>query len=212
LRIDKALPFAAPKFDESLLVDRETKGVANVVVWLDPRKSAMPLVVHPDLEKVPLEPVETNLRNGRFEPRITFVRTERALQFHNFDGVGHNLRGDLYYNSLNELLPANHVLQRVFSKNEMRPMRLADSIHPWMVGWLFVRDNPYVAISSTNGKLRIKNLPVGTHTFVSWHEVAGFLYDAKRDGKPATIKGRMTIEIKPGDNDVGEILIKPSRP
>jgi hypothetical protein len=69
-----------------------------------------------------------------------------------------------------------------------------------------------MAVSTSQGKLQIKNLPVGKHTFVLWHELPGWVKEFKRDGKvEKTNNGKLTINIKPGDNDLGEIFIKPER-
>jgi len=109
-----------------------------------------------------------------------------------------------------ELIPAGGTVKRKFTKEDRSPSAVACNIHPWESGWLLIRDNPYMAVSSNHGKLQIKNLPVGTHTFVLWHELAGFIKEAKRKGVAQEFKsGRVTVEIKPGDNDLGEFVIKP---
>lgn len=84
--------------------------------------------------------------------------------------------------------------------------------YSWMSGYLLVLDHPYMAVSDKQGKLQIKNLPVGTHTFVLFHELTGFIREAKRKGEVQEFKfGRLTVDIKPGDNDLGEFVIKPEK-
>lgn len=76
-----------------------------------------------------------------------------------------------------------------------------------MCGWLLIRDNPYMAASDEHGKLTIANLPAGDWTFRVWHEW-NFVKQAKRDGKAVEWpRGRLTLKIELGDNDLGEILL-----
>ena len=80
-----------------------------------------------------------------------------------------------------------------------------------MTGWLVVKDNPYMAASDENGELVIENLPVGKWTFQLWQEKAGYVAKAKQNGKSVSWRrGRMEVEIKPGENDLGEIKLAPS--
>jgi hypothetical protein len=55
-----------------------------------------------------------------------------------------------------------------------------------------------------DGKFRIPKLPVGGLEFQAWHERVGYL-DA-----PDWPKGRFTMTIKPGTNDLGTIKLAPS--
>ena len=40
---------------------------------------------------------------------------------------------------------------------------------------IFIRDNPYVAISDETGAFRIENIPAGDWEFQFWHKRAGYL-------------------------------------
>jgi hypothetical protein len=79
-----------------------------------------------------------------------------------------------------------------------------------MQAWLVVRDNPYMAVSDTEGNLRIENLPVGDWNFRIWHEQAGWIRSAVRDG--AEVKwpnGTARLRIKPGENHLGKHRLEP---
>lgn len=206
--------FKLPLFDESLIVDGKTKGIANVVVWLYLKSADPRPIVHPDYEKAAKAPVEMTVHNARYEPRITTLRVGQVWKILNADPVGHNLKGDLFSNSsLGVLLPVGvYPVTKTFTKSESRPMPLADNLYPWMTGWLLIKDHPYMAVSNKQGKLQIKNLPVGNHTFVLFHELPGFVRAAKRNGEVQEFKyGRLTVDIKPDDNELGEFLIKPEK-
>lgn len=204
--------FKLPLLDESLVVDAESKGISNVVMWLRAVKEAPPKV-HPSYDESLKKPQEVLIQNGRFEPHITTVRVGQQYIIRNCDKVGHAAKADFFYNHFNcDILIPGGTSQISFSKNEGRPVVLADVYYSWMSGYLLVLDHPYMAVSDKQGKLQIKNLPVGTHTFVLFHELPGFVRAAKRNGEVQEFKyGRLTVDIKPGDNDLGEFVIKPER-
>ena len=54
-----------------------------------------------------------------------------------------------------------------------------------MLSWLVLRDDPYVGVSDKDGKFTIKNLPVGTWTFVAWQSKSGFVKDVNVGGNTA---------------------------
>ena len=91
---------------------------------------------------------------------------------------------------------------------ETLPTRVVCNIHPWMLGYVLIRDNPYMAKTDATGKFTIKNLPVGKWQFQVWHERAGYLQNATIAGKDAGWKrGRFEIEIKAGENHLGEVKV-----
>jgi hypothetical protein len=77
-----------------------------------------------------------------------------------------------------------------------------------MSGWLVVSDHPYAAVSEADGRFRIKNLPAGERTFQFWHEKSGWVARGTRDGRLVEWqRGRVTVTINPGENDLGEVRI-----
>jgi hypothetical protein len=57
--------------------------------------------------------------------------------------------------------------------------RLADNIHPWVRGFVWVFDHPYFAVTDDRGDFTIPDAPVGTWRLVVWHEKAGYLTRAR---------------------------------
>jgi hypothetical protein len=211
---DKAPPpLKGPLLRQSLVVDPMTNGIANIVCWLYLAKDAKPPASHPSYDKAAEEPVRLAFRDFQVSPRITQCRPGQILKIENADPIGYSLKCDFFANpGLALLLPSGASAYRDFARQESRPMPMSCAIHPWIGGYIFIRESPYMAVSDEKGNLAIKNLPVGKHTFVFWHEVPGFIVDVKRDGTPEQWKsGRVTIDIKPGDNDLGVILCKPDR-
>ena len=73
---------------------------------------------------------------------------------------------------------------------------------------ILVREDPYAAVSNEKGELTIENIPAGKWTFTIWHEGCGFVTSGQQDGKAKEWKkGKIDVEIKKGDNNLGEIKI-----
>jgi hypothetical protein len=184
--------------DESLMLGKD-KGLRNVVVFLTDKKAA----VHPDYEATANDTVKFDNDHCRFEPHIMALRTSQTLQIHNSDPLSHNSNltplGD---SPFNQLISENNAVTYHFGKQQNSPVMVTCSIHPWMKGYVFPRDNPYVGVTGEDGSFEIKNLPVGKHEFQVWQEAVNGLV-AKPDWK----KGKFKFEIKEGDNDLGTIQV-----
>ena len=78
-----------------------------------------------------------------------------------------------------------------------------------MGGYLVVRKDPYAAVSDTDGKFTIKDLPVGKELeFALWERrTPAYLKNATFKGGKADAHGRFKIKLKPGDNDLGDIKV-----
>jgi plastocyanin len=188
------------------LVVGDDKGVANVVVFVRDKK----VKVKPELAAAAKEakPVLDNL-NCRFEPHVLFVQAGQDLVIKNSDSVGHNSNIATVKNApSNNLIPAGGEVTAKFTSDEAVPAQVTCNIHPWMKGWLVVRDNPYAAVSKADGSFEIADLPAEEVELQFWHEKAGYIGEMTIGGKKETVKkGRMKKEIKAGDNDLGEIVL-----
>lgn len=196
--------------DESLVVDAKTKGIANVVVWLDVAKSGREPDVHPSFAKEADEPAVLANTKCRFEPHVMAMRSGRTLEITNDDPVAHATAFFFLKNDpINVTLPAKAAEKYTIAKAEKYAVQITCPIHAWMKGYLFVTDHPYIAISGQDGSITMKNLPAGEWTFRVWHERAGFLDEVTIDGTPTEWKsGRFTIDVPAGKpNDLGDVAI-----
>lgn len=198
--------------DESVVVDAETKGVANILSFLYVGRGGTKPAVHPDFAKTANDEIKLDNDKCRFAPHFTILRTSQTLLVGNSDTVGHNTNITALDNpAQNILVPAGGELKLKFPIEERFPMQVACNIHPWMQGRIVVKENPYVAITDAKGKLTIKNLPVGKWTFQFWHERPGYVTEVTMGGKKASwTRGRVELTIKPGQNDLGVIKLAPS--
>jgi plastocyanin len=184
----------------------EGKGVANVVVYVRDKK----VKVKPELAAAAKEakPVLDN-HNCRFEPHVLFVQAGQELVIKNSDTVGHNSNIATVKNApSNNLIPAGGEVKMKFSADEAVPAQVTCNIHPWMKGWIVVRDNPYAAVSKADGSFEIVDLPAEEVELQFWHEKAGYIGEMTINSKKEEVKkGRMKKVIKAGDNDLGEIVL-----
>ena len=73
-----------------------------------------------------------------------------------------------------------------------------------MDGVIFVRDNPYVAITDADGKFTIENLPEGEWDFQFWHKNVGYLKKLSIDNYKVSKRGVTTAKITDkGTTDLG---------
>ncbi len=202
--------FGVPADD--LVVHPQNRGVANVVVSLRTRKG-VELPMHPDddLAKVRQTEVKIEQRGYRFVPHVTIAQVGQPVIITNADPDSHNLNLTSVSGQnppFNQIMPLGDRVEYRFRAPEGIPALLSDNIYPWMKGFVYVRDNPYVAVSDTNGKFEIKNLPVGELEFQIRHD-SGYVTKATLRGKPVEwTRGVAKFTIKPGENDLGEIMVK----
>jgi hypothetical protein len=160
--------------NEALVVDAETKGIANVIVYL--RKA--PADIHPDLKSSKEKSIEFDQKGCRYSPHVISVRTDQQVLCKSSDAVSHNVHTNPFTNEGKNFLvnaSAKEGTPVAMPKVEALPVRVTCDIHPWMESYWVVQDHPYVAVSDAKGNFKIENLPVGTHKFTVWQESAGYV-------------------------------------
>jgi len=187
------------------LVVGENKGIANVVVFV--RDKSVKVKPEAKAAAMAAKPVLDNA-NCRFEPHVLFVQVGQEYVIKNSDTAGHNSNIGSIKAPSNDLIPAGGQVVKKFSADEAVPAQVTCNIHPWMKGWIVIRDNPYAAVSKADGSFEIADLPAEELELQFWHEKAGYIGEMTIGGKKETVKkGRMKKAIKAGDNDLGEIVL-----
>ncbi len=173
--------------EEALLQVGPDGGVANTLVYLaevSKGKSWMAAAKAPELQ---------NLKCA-FNPEIQVIRPG-SIAVTNKDPVLHNTHG--YYGkrtAFNNALP-NQDQSVTVELLKTGTVRVDCDAHGWMEGWIFVRDNPYYAVTGADGKFSIEGVPPGTYNLVTLQPYSKLVQ------QPVTIAaGKSTdlsIELKP---------------
>lgn len=187
LKIDKDVKVCGPLLDESLIVNAQDRGIANVVLELYVAGKDKP-PVHPRLEELRKAPARLESRRCAFKPHIVTVLTGQSFEWINIDTVGHNVNIGVTRNRpFSDLIPAAAKLTRTFTDRERAPVRVGCNIQPWMRSYLVITDHPYVAVSDASGKFAIGDLPPGEWKFRVWQEKS-----------VTSMKSSVTASVKPG--------------
>jgi Carboxypeptidase regulatory-like domain len=162
------------------------KSVAESVVYL---KAVEKGKAWPKLAKVP----EIDNVKCDFNPHV-MVMPAGDLVVVNTDPVLHNTK------SFIDKIPIFNVALPNQGQRITRPikktgiMRVECDAHGWMLGWVYVADNPYYAITAKDGAFTIADVPPGSYTLVAWQEYTG------PTETPITVKGKepttVTVELK----------------
>jgi hypothetical protein len=192
---DSAVCAADDVPDESLVIDAKSKGIANVVVYLQKK----PAKVHPNLVNTKDAEVVFDQKGCRFIPHVLLLRTDQQVRVLSEDAVAHNTHSyPLKNNQQNFIVTPNDrkgVLVPKQAQVERLPSKVGCDIHPWMQAWWVILDHPYAAVTKEDGTFEIADLPVGEHKFIVWQEKVGFVDKA------------YTVTVKAGDNDLKPLKV-----
>ncbi len=122
---------------------------------------------------VPTTPVVLNQKDCMYVPRVLGARIGQTLQVTNEDPTDHNVHSlSKAGNAFNRTQLINGKPFEVTLKvSEL--LRITCDSHTWMTAYIDIVDNPYFAVSGTEGTFTIANVPAGKQTVKAWHEVMG---------------------------------------
>ncbi|MCA9112528.1 MAG: hypothetical protein KDA52_21425 [Planctomycetaceae bacterium] len=160
--------------DDSLRVDADTHGIADVFVFLK-RK---PKEIHPDLLAGNEQPLVFDQKGCRFSPHAMIVQTDQTVLVKSDDPTNHNTHTHPAFNPPENFLIQPNNREGVplkFRLPEPIPMKVTCDLHPWMQAHWLVINHPYAAVTDEKGEFVIEQLPVGKQTFRVWQERAGWI-------------------------------------
>ncbi|UFH48197.1 methylamine utilization protein [Pseudomonas sp. KNUC1026] len=107
-------------------------------------------------------------RAKAYLPHVLAVHTGTAVSFPNSD----NIRHQVYSFS-----PAKRFELRLYEGTPTSPIVfdkpgivvLGCNIHDWMLGYLYVTDDPWFAVTDAQGNASISEVPVGAYQVTAWH-------------------------------------------
>lgn len=171
---DSEVCAATNVYKNDLLIDKQTKGVANCFVYL-----------YKTPDEVNDEGFDKNTKvyfdqeNCVFKPHALIVRAGQTVEVLNSDGIAHNSRVTGPNTEANVMVAANtgkgDGSEIETEKKERLPITVKCDYHPWMTAYWLVVEHPYAAVTNEKGEFTIKNLPVGDHEFRVWHERCGWV-------------------------------------
>ena len=193
--------------DDGFVISKKNE-LANVYVFMfEGRGANKPKAYHPNYDKLKAAVLVLDNVKCRFLPKALFVRSGQDVKFKNSDAAGHNCNIKSFEHARNFAIPANQSVDVTFGMgSDKTPATLVCDMHTWMDSVIFIRDNPYVAITDSNGKFKIENLPPGDWQFQFWHQKAGYLKEIEIKGYKVSRKGVIEATIKAGETlDLGKL-------
>jgi plastocyanin len=122
----------------------------------------------------------------RFLPHVMAIVVGDTVKFLNHDTLVHNVYspdGEGY-----NLGSFKQDEERTYTFSKAGPYSQLCSIHPEMLGYVFVGQNPYAAPVDKKGAFEIKNVPPGTYKLSVWNS------HLKAADKPVTVAAGKTLD------------------
>tara|TARA_B100001250_G_scaffold378241_1_gene367930 strand:+ start:142 stop:855 length:714 start_codon:yes stop_codon:yes gene_type:complete len=121
---------------------------------------------------VPKEPVVLDQKGCVYVPHVFGMMAGQELLIKNSDATLHNIHSMPKVNKeFNFAMPKVVKEKKAsFPKAEPKPFYIKCDVHPWMKSWALVSDNPYFAITDSNGNYSIDKVPAGTYEVICWQE------------------------------------------
>ncbi len=170
--------------DESVMVSRETRGLAAAVISLEGVSQESPAVA-------PQQKLLLENHTCRFVPRVSAVLGETILIISNRDPVMHNTHirkktrfGD---NFVNVVQPHQARVEKALPQTGYLDVRC--DAHPFMHASIHVFAHPYFAVTDSAGHFEVRHVPPGTYTLRLWHEALG------KQERLITVPERGTVSV-----------------
>lgn len=150
--------FASAATLTAQVFDQQGKPLADAVVTLKGPATVAPGALKADMDQ----------RDQEFSPRVLAVHTGTQVKFPNSD----NIRHQVYSFS-----PAKRFELRLYEGTPSEPLLfdkpgvvvLGCNIHDWMVGYIYVTDEPLFGVTDSSGVLRLDQVPAGRYQATLWH-------------------------------------------
>jgi plastocyanin len=140
---------------------RRAGDLSDVVIWVEG-------------PKVPPEPktVRIDMKRKAFVPHVAVVPLGGSVAFPNQDRIFHNAFSVSGENRF-DLDLYKRPQSREWKPKVPGIVRVYCNIHPQMSAIVLVRDNPFWARASADGRFTIPDVPAGQWVVKAWHERSG---------------------------------------
>ncbi|WP_460952263.1 methylamine utilization protein [Pseudomonas marginalis] len=168
--------------------------VADAVVTLRGPADAPQGVLKADMDQ----------RGQRFAPHVLAVHTGTQVRFPNSDNIRHQVysfsAAKRFELRLYEGTPTDPLL---FDKPGV--VVLGCNIHDWMLGYIYVTDDPRFGVSDAQGRVHLAQLPAGDYHLTLWHpQLAGMqpLDGGTLHIPAAGLSHRVVLSLEPAPADL----------
>jgi plastocyanin len=145
-----AAPFTAQ------VVDQQGQPVADAVLTLQGPAGTRPISTKADMDQ----------RNKEFVPHVLAVHSNTNVVFPNSDNIRHQVYSFSPTKRFELKLYEGTPAAQVFDKAGI--VVLGCNIHDWMLGYIYVTDDPWFAVSDAKGQITF-DLPAGHYDATLWH-------------------------------------------
>jgi len=118
----------------------------------------------------PKEAAVISQKNMLFTPHVLPVLKGTTVDFTNDDTVAHNVFSPPGAAVRFNLGLYGAGVKKTETFDALGEVPLLCNVHPEMLGYVIVLQNPYFALTDESGKFQIKNVPPGTYQLKVWNE------------------------------------------
>jgi hypothetical protein len=118
--------------------------------------------------------------------KLTVVNSDPHLHnIHTYEQIG-RARRTLF----NVAQPTQgHKVSKTIKPRRGKEVRIECDAHDWMLGWMYVVDNPYYAVVADDGSFTIKDIPPGKYKLKAWHPFLG------KQEKKVSVSAKGKVEV-----------------
>ena len=173
--------------DQSLIVGAD-HAVKNVTVILDGISAGKP--THTQLAVL-------DNKACAFVPRVQTLTVGQTLELRNSDPILHDAHAllpsfDTLFNlGLPEWRQVRHTMQ-----GTGRITVDCNVLHTWMRAYLIVTEHPYTAVTDSEGRFSLDQVPAGEYTLRLWHERLGEMTQAVSVGENQRVSLTLAYDKK----------------
>ncbi|WP_297838444.1 methylamine utilization protein [Pseudomonas sp.] len=140
------------------VVDQQGRPLEHAVLTLQGPPGKLPITLTVDMDQ----------RNQQFAPRVLAVHSGTQVAFPNSDNIRHQVYSfstpKRFELRLYEGTPSLPVLF-----DQPGVVALGCNIHDSMLGYVYVTEDPWFAVSGSDGSIKFDQLPVGHYRVTLWH-------------------------------------------
>jgi hypothetical protein len=152
--------------EEPQIILGEDQGLGDAVVFLKAIESGKAW------GQAAPTPELTNLKCN-FVPHVQVVPLGSDIEIVSADPVLHATHGFLGKRTVFSVTLPNQGDRVTRPLKKAGIVRVECDAHGWMLGWIYVADNPYYGITGHDGAFTITDVPPGAYTLVVWQEYTG---------------------------------------